>query len=698
MKGTIIRINHGIGKVKGDDGKNYKFNRKTRFLSGNADAAQRFQRIEFEPDGSWISNVKLLNEFQKTEPSPDTQEFSQKEKYRFLNPYNFVRNIENPRPSGELFGNAPPIPHDRYTGLSGKINCTLENTTPLFIADSHAIEGKPGEHRLFQFFKVWDEDNNLVEAIPATSLRGMVRSVFEAVTNSCYGVFDAERQLEYRKETRYALSLKAGRVISLPDKKKGIPGKIQLQKVAKVGAYYSGGKSNRNQLNKAWKNGDRVWARISKGRSPRAWQLAKDRKDIEPGGEKNQVVEGYLKITGRNIPTKKNEYLFYQNSGDVSFITEVMDEYNTVTRGQIEAKRLEIYPQEKLSKDDLVWVEVRDGEAIRICNVRIPRVQYVKQLKEFLPKHLLHCKEHQSLCPACRAFGWVYQPASEEATEDMPEIAAYAGRVRFSHAMLEKNNGYFDDLTLAILSSPKPTTTQFYLMDAKGNADNPKVDYNTHAAKLRGRKFYRHQKQADPGEYTRAPKDGNPQKDDHNRTVQGALKPGAHFSFTLEFENFQPEELGALLFALKLEDGLHHRLGYAKPLGFGSVQIALDKLSWLDWATRLKTLEPKDGEINLDPNKFENLIDQYQKKMETFYGENYKLVLEDMRALLSDLVDLPIHYPRPSKAPDPDGKNFEWFVGNKREGGNAGPHLTLPHAQEDNEGLPLVDKFGRILD
>ena len=74
------------------------------------------------------------------------------------------------------------------------------------------------------------------------------------------------------------------------------------------------------------------------------------------------------------------------------------------------------------------------------------------------------------------------------------------------------------------------------------------------------------------------------------------------------------------------------------------------------------------------------------------------LVLEDLRALLGDPGDLPIHYPRPSNAPDPDGKNFEWFVGNKRDGRNAGPHLTLPYAKEDDEGLPLIDKFGRILD
>ena len=610
--------------------------------------------------------------------------------YRFLNPYNFVRNIEEPRSGWELLGNAPPMPHDRYVGLSGRINCSLENNTPLFISDSHAVDGKPGEHRAFSFFKVWGETNKLVEAIPATSLRGMVRCVFEALTNSCYGVFDAERQLEYRKETRYALTLKAGRVISLP--RGDTPGKIQLCKVAKVGAYYSGGQRKRNVLDKRWKNGNKVWARISKGRSPRAWQMANDRNGIQPNGDNNEVIEGYLKITGKNIPTKKNEYLFYHNSSEVIFNTKAMAEYNTVTKGQIDDKRLEINPNRNLTPNDLVWVEVKDGEAIRICNVRIPRVQYAKQLKEFLPAHLYNCEEYSSLCPACRTFGWVH----ENPPKDMDQTA-YAGRVRFSHAMLEEDQGRFGELTLAILSGPKPTTTQFYLLDASGKADNPRVDYNSHA-KLRGRKFYRHHKQADLKEYLRAPKDGKPQSDDQNRTVKGALKPGARFKFTLEFENLQPEELGALLFALKLEDGLHHRLGYAKPLGFGSVQISVDDAMWFDWAERLKSLEPTAGENTLDHQKYDAWIGQYREKMETFYGEKFDLVLEDLRALLGDPGDLPIHYPRPSNAPDPDGKNFEWFVGNKRDGRNAGPHLTLPYAKEDDEGLPLIDKFGRILD
>jgi hypothetical protein len=50
---------------------------------------------------------------------------------------------------------------------------------------------------------------------------------------------------------------------------------------------------------------------------------------------------------------------------------------------------------------------------------------------------------------------------------------------------------------------------------------------------------------------------------------------------------------------------------------------------------------------------------------------------------------LPIHYPRKSAAPDPEGKNYEWFVANDRTGKDApaGNHLALGPLAAD-PGLP----------
>ena len=66
--------------------------------------------------------------------------------YRFLNPYNFVRYLPEVEESSEFnnvrrLGRCQPPPHDRFTGLTGKMECEIETTTHLFISDSEFVEG-----------------------------------------------------------------------------------------------------------------------------------------------------------------------------------------------------------------------------------------------------------------------------------------------------------------------------------------------------------------------------------------------------------------------------------------------------------------------------------------------------------------------------------------------------------------------------
>lgn len=90
---------------------------------------------------------------------------------------------------------------------------------------------------------------------------------------------------------------------------------------------------------------------------------------------------------------------------------------------------------------------------------------------------------------------------------------------------------------------------------------------------MRGRKFYRHHRKDKLQEYRCA---GNI-KDGQNRTLKEVLEAGNTFTFTVHFENLAPVELGALLWSLELEENWLHRLGLAKPLGFGSVKVEIKK-------------------------------------------------------------------------------------------------------------------------
>ena len=126
-------------------------------------------------------------------------------------------------------------------------------------------------------------------------------------------------------------------------------------------------------------------------------------------------------------------------------------------------------------------------------------MRYRNTVGDLLPDHLKPSEQYDQLDIASRVFGWVKGTPADDRTRAL----AYAGRVRFSHAVLtaEGDKGvYKDELTLAILGEPKPTTTLFYLQGA--DKEWSEVDRKTpNAAEtigydgpnlLRGRKIYRH--------------------------------------------------------------------------------------------------------------------------------------------------------------------------------------------------------------
>lgn len=200
-------------------------------------------------------------------PEPK-QPMESRDSYRFLNPYNFVRYLPEPAippedPDAQLLGRCAPPPHDRYVGLTGRITCTLEAVTPLFISDSHDIkvtkvrlsDGREVEHKSYRFFQYEGKD-----AIPATSLRGMIRSLFEAVTNSPFSVFNGDERLEYRIDPAEARRFKAGIVQSLPTDNQ--PGVIALCEEAKIGAYYNDPAAN--ILDDSWRCGEEGYAIVGR--------------------------------------------------------------------------------------------------------------------------------------------------------------------------------------------------------------------------------------------------------------------------------------------------------------------------------------------------------------------------------------------------------------------------------------------------
>lgn len=782
-EGVIIRFQHNSGKIQGDDGKTYDFNRRA-IVQGSVEDVKPGRRVRFEPEGERARNVVLLGEvvsLAKTAPAsapaPQPQQPAASRPtpattpatgqagsapYRFLNPYNFVRTLEVRNPKvAPLLGRCAPPPHDRYVGLTGRITCRLTATTPIFVSDSEEVveelvNGK--KHRSYRFFR--DPKGNV--AIPGTSLRGAVRAIFEAATNSCFAHFAGKKRLSYHLLPELALRLVPARVRKTEDRweLELLPGTTPItpnqrpsghQYAAWVHVYEPIQKSKtvaqapntpyaqRKKLSLAgYQHGEQCKAIIEPMKHPRRnfefWNvvhLAKpDQPMAKPTGNQ-RLVTGYLCITNQNIENKHDERLFFttQNLKPVELPKDVREKYEELIADYQERHADEVkkrtHPErpagrepafsrfllERTRRDE---PKLRDGDLVYamleetsrgtytvkfIVPVSVPRVGFERKIGELLyPPELAKCTEHEKLCPACRTFGWVWgddDPDQPRPALDKP--TAYAGRVRFSHAVLTQDAGVFD-ATLAILSAPKPTTYRFYLRPRNGKPQDglsdQQVDYDNAGQILRGRKVYRHHgDRLNPQEYQSV----NGVKSDQNRTVRGVQKAGSVFEFTVDFENLAPVELGALLWSLQLE-GWHHRIGYAKPLGFGSARIEVLKVSLVDPKVRYASLASENDGWSDYTSARQAWVNAFKDAMATRYGKPFERLenIRDLRALLADTPPLPVHYPRPTRQPQAEGKQYEWFVGNKRGGQDPGPRLALRLAEEDVEGYPLIDKYGDL--
>lgn len=809
IEGTILIYKDNSGQIKGDDGKTYAFNRRA-LGDGDVARAAPGRRVRFQPEGDRAREVVLLAqtvsaEVQKPKPvapPPAVPQPAQEQipsgqpgsasrsgpsvrptatgAYRFLNPYNFVRWLRPPQVFGDaetqLLGRCAPPPHDRYVGLSGKITCQLEAMSPLFISDSDlpepSDEDKKAEHKTYRFFH-YDFGDGDEPALPASSLRGMIRSTFEAVTNSCFAHFDYGARLSYHLAAAESLKLVPGRV------ERDAQGRWQLRLLpgtarlvindrprdklyaARVERYRAlspgrrkkgpGGPPEFRPIKvDGFGNGERCLAVVQELQFPPVWNvvvLGKDRSQLRPGaGER--IIEGYLSINNQNIEPKRFERFFFRDSKNttgpefVPLPEDVRTKYADLLKDYQERHRDTIKKwRDKGHTPDQPWVErdregrftkkeaafsrfviggpkeLRDGDLVYamlsgsvqapqvefIVPVAVPRVGYNRKIAQLLPKHLNKCDSYDHLCPACRAFGWVY---GHEDAPDLPieRRTAYAGRIRLETGRLipeqRRQPPTLPATTLAILSTPKPTTTRFYLKPSnhrpRNGMDDFQAGYDNQDNVLRGRKVYRHQGHSDDRGYWAGQNREyrTAEKSDQNRTVQDALSPGAKFEFTVHFSNLAPVELGALLWTLEMNGAQYHRLGFGKPLGFGSVKLSIADLFVTDFAQRYASFAGT-GENTTNSDMRTQWLNQFKVAMSRAYeGEFEKLAhIKDLLVLLSDpQPNLPIHYPRTDVKPVEQGKNFEWFMGNNR---NREARFTLEMPGEE-KGLPLIDKTGAV--
>lgn len=253
---------------------------------------------------------------------------------------------------------------------------------------------------------------------------------------------------------------------------------------------------------------------------------------------------------------------------------------------------------------------------------------------------------------------------------------------------------------------------QYWDSAAAGRDSAPEADPIT----TDGRTYYR--------EYRRRAAKPADAQDDQNRSIRAWVTPGTTFTTWIDVINLNQAELGALLWLLSLRDDPTlacrdpvHRLGGGKPLGFGSARIRLtcldladgegkraeysrffpkDEADLADKDTQQHYLEAQTiGEcataVQGKVNAFkENIAELYTGQPEASRAADVPFIEAFVQAACGFDDGLPVHYPRNSQAPDPEGKNFEWFMENERTGRDApsGNQLALDNLAGDR-GLPL---------
>lgn len=160
-----------------------------------------------------------------------------------------------------------------------------------------------------------------------------------------------------------------------------------------------------------------------------------------------------------------------------------------------------------------------------------------------------------------------------------------AGRVFVEDARLhpkqDKNKLWLDGDPVVmpkILSGPKPTTFQHYLTQSDPDVEKGKglKTYNDRGqTTLRGHKLYWHPGKDESPDFRERRMTQAEMEKDSQHTWMKPVREGVRFCFRVRFENLLAEELGLLLWAVKLpaQGDFAHKIGMGKPLGLGSVQL-----------------------------------------------------------------------------------------------------------------------------
>jgi CRISPR-associated protein (TIGR03986 family) len=264
---------------------------------------------------------------------------------KFHHPYYF---LGLPAPADAAVGHSKSLGHSvaRKDHFSGKVRVTLTTKTPLLIPDAAQFEFKKDQrdrtttHKMFATRS--DAQGNPL--IPVTSVKGMLRSAYEAITDSRLTVFSGhEDRLGYRQQAKEALCLLPARITKHGDcfhvqlltgnaqpvvhaaGSDNNPHAYQVIGVAQNGrgaaawiAKYSGDGDTMHRYSDAPGHGTQVFGLFEDKtwNSNQTHNLPITRFTEVVGGE-----PGWMSVTNRSFSRKHDERVFFNDAGTIKLDT-----------------------------------------------------------------------------------------------------------------------------------------------------------------------------------------------------------------------------------------------------------------------------------------------------------------------------------------------------------------------------------------
>lgn len=493
------------------------------------------------------------------------------------------------------------VDHSRFddTRHSGTITATIESQTPIFI----------GSDKKGVFFNPQG-----TPVIPGSTLRGMLRQLVSTISYGKFTQFDTDRRLFTRPMADMDVEFRKwynDQLVSRASENDFGEYTASAGYLYKEGHDYFITPAVKNGAGKQFQSVKKVDVQKNLGRPLRDFSY-----QSEPKGN------GFFIASGPMAGKMRDWHIFApdHHANPVPVPRDSIEDYKKDTKDASSArtgtaKQLDLLTWLKEGCNGVrfpngipIFYTVREGGYVSFGHTALFRIAFEKTLGD----HVDEAHKNPSLIDVTEnLFGRIEKSAKKD------ELPAFAGKVFIHDAILTGEQHQLAETEL-LLAGPRLTSFQHYLVQLKHNK-NGKFHWDKDIF-IRGTKLYWHQNV------------GTPVTGNGNQNMLTKITPlnsGSTFQFQLRFENLTDFELGALLTAIKLKEGLAHKIGMGKPYGYGSVKFKKIKLALLQPKQRYRTIFNEDNfNLGMEDQPFEEhatFTDSFQNSVFEAVGQNEKV-------------------------------------------------------------------------